>query len=220
MNLTNRRIRLFFEDNPHGFAKFINPWVTRVRAKKVRKYASGITLDVGIGSGQLAEQYLVRPIVACDFSTGMLKLAKARPKMKYSFFVAADVENLPFKKNLFDTIVASEVIYYLQHPKRFLEEAFRCLTPNGKLILIVGNSLLSPLSKLATFLKLRPEDPFGLKTPSVRNILKLIHRTVWCNHLRIIYQSTTFDFSPISCVVVSKIHSEPICIKNNIGHAK
>lgn len=217
MDLSNRRIRSFFEDNPCGYANSINPWVTRVRAKKIRKYVSGITLDVGIGPGQLAEQYLVRPIVACDFSIGMLKLAKARPKLKDSLFVVADVENLPFKKGLFDTIIASEVIYYLQCPEEFLEEAFRCLAPNGKLILIMGNSLLNPLFKLATFLRLRPEDPFSLKTPSVKNILQLIHGTVWRGHLRIIYQSTALDFCPVSCMVVSKTHCEPVWIKNSMG---
>lgn len=204
MGLSNRRIRRFFENNPRKFAKSINPWVTRVRAKKIRKFVSGLTLDVGVGSGQLAEQYLLHPIVGCDFSIGMLRLAKARPKLKNSLFAVADAETLPFKKGLFDTIVASEVIYYLRHPEGFLEEAFRCLSPDGKLILIVGRSFLNPLFNLAAFLRLRPQDPFGLKTPSVKSLLRLIQGTAWGGRLRIIYQSTALNFSPVSYIVVGK----------------
>jgi ubiquinone/menaquinone biosynthesis C-methylase UbiE len=50
--------------------------------------------------------------------------------------IVADVFNMPFKKNSFDIIIASEVIEHVFDPKLFIEKISAVLKPGGKLILL------------------------------------------------------------------------------------
>jgi len=49
--------------------------------------------------------------------------------------IQADIEYLPFKNALFDTVVCLEVLEYVSRPKRALTEIHGVLKPGGKLIL-------------------------------------------------------------------------------------
>ena len=49
--------------------------------------------------------------------------------------ILASGYNLPFKDNVFDTIVAIEVLEHLEKPQIFANEIYRVLTPNGAFFL-------------------------------------------------------------------------------------
>src|SRR5690606_33120134 len=51
------------------------------------------------------------------------------------YAVVADAFNLPFKKDSFDFIVASEIIEHVYDPEKFVENLFSVLKPGGKLII-------------------------------------------------------------------------------------
>jgi 2-polyprenyl-3-methyl-5-hydroxy-6-metoxy-1,4-benzoquinol methylase len=49
--------------------------------------------------------------------------------------VVADAYHLPFKKNSFDVIIASEIMEHVSDPKLFISELMKALKPTGKLII-------------------------------------------------------------------------------------
>lgn len=53
--------------------------------------------------------------------------------------ILADAQYLPFRGNLFDTIVAGELLEHLQNPCHFLDEVKRVLKPGGRLIVTTPN---------------------------------------------------------------------------------
>lgn len=125
-----------------------------------------------MGPGQLAQLYSSSPIVACDVSLNMVKLARER--LKQGGFVVCDAENLPFKNGSFDTVIGSELIYYLHDPCSFVHGVSGVLSPGGQIILLWGNPTFNFVYRLASIVGLRPTDPFALKTPSRAQILKML----------------------------------------------
>ena len=165
-------MRAFFNHSAVTYSNQINLWITRERATFIRNVARGRILDVGVGPGQLAQLYSSGPTVYCDAALNMIKLAKGRlPQRK---FVVCDAEHSPFKAACFDTVIASELIYYLRDPGNFLREVLRVLAPNGQLILLWGNPMLNFLYGWASLIGLRPTDPHALKTPSRQHIYEML----------------------------------------------
>ncbi len=169
----NIAVRKFFEKNALNYAREINIWITRRRADFIKSVAWGRVLDVGVGPGQLAQEYGLCPIVACDASAQMIKLAKER--LNHGRFVVCDAEDLPFSSECFDTVVASELIYYLGMPERFFSESSRVLRDEGQLVLIFGRSnvLCKLISKVATLLHLRPKDDFALHSLDIKSVMDM-----------------------------------------------
>ncbi len=104
------------------------------RSEFVKKTIKGKTLDVGCampdGRGSSLHEYIYNDnvygldIVDC-------------PNMKN--FKRGDAQNMPFKDEMFDTVVAGEVIEHLKTPDKFLKEAKRVLKRNGTLIITTPN---------------------------------------------------------------------------------
>ena len=91
-------------------------------------------LDLAAGTGTSSEPYADAGIdvVACDFSTGMLKVGKRRrPDID---FVAGDATNLPFADNSFDATTISFGLRNVIDPKKALREMLRVTKPGGKLV--------------------------------------------------------------------------------------
>src|SRR5262249_12451288 len=132
------------------------------------------------GPGQLAHLYRsvpgdrrkIRSLVACDVSLNMAKLARERvPEARV---VVCDAENLPFRRGIFDTVIASEVVYLLEDPRSFLRDVRSVIAPGGRMILMWGNRGFNFLYRFAAVAGLRANDPFGLRTSSRRNILEMV----------------------------------------------
>jgi 2-polyprenyl-3-methyl-5-hydroxy-6-metoxy-1,4-benzoquinol methylase len=98
-------------------------------------------LDVGAGDGLLAETLLqdAKTLTALDISLKRIK--RCADRCKNGYFVVADAEVLPFKKESFDCIVASELIEHLIEPKEFLRSAYNALTIGGTLIISTPSGL-------------------------------------------------------------------------------
>jgi 2-polyprenyl-3-methyl-5-hydroxy-6-metoxy-1,4-benzoquinol methylase len=95
-------------------------------------------LDIGCGSGWLAEHFLQhgKQIVSSDISN--INPAKALANFPHQNHAAivCDAFNLPFKNNSFDCIVASEVIEHVFNPSLFISSLLQKIKPGGALILI------------------------------------------------------------------------------------
>ncbi len=97
-------------------------------------------LDAGCGTGRLIP-YLRKKIgeqgvlVELDFSLEMLRIARGKGGEKSLFFVLADVERAPFKKETFDAIVCFSLFPHLSHKKKALR-VFHFLLKKGHFLYI------------------------------------------------------------------------------------
>jgi 2-polyprenyl-3-methyl-5-hydroxy-6-metoxy-1,4-benzoquinol methylase len=89
-------------------------------------------LDVGCGDGLLSEPIakMGNTVASIDLPT----IVKVAQKRHVSLVLAGDAEKLSFADNIFDVVLASEVVEHLWNPDHFLEEAYRVLKPGGHLI--------------------------------------------------------------------------------------
>ncbi|MDP9056943.1 MAG: metalloregulator ArsR/SmtB family transcription factor [Pseudomonadota bacterium] len=98
--------------------------------------ALGALLDIGTGTGRMAEMLAVRAshVTAFDKSPEMLRIARARlqhlPAAQVDL-VQGDFTALPFADGQFDTVLFHQVLHYAQAPELALAEAARVLRPGG-----------------------------------------------------------------------------------------
>lgn len=97
-------------------------------------------LEVGCGNGELwitGREQIPKgcQVTLSDISSGMVTDARNRLDsvgMKDRFFYEiADCQELPFKDESFDCVVANHVLFYVKDKKKALEEIRRVLKPNG-----------------------------------------------------------------------------------------
>jgi len=99
-----------------------------------------IVLDAGCGTGLLFEYIAEKAtaVIGVDISRGILKEAKRKAK-KYEnvALIAADLDNMPFPYQTFDTIFAVTTIQNTPDPAFTINEIGRVSKPNSN-ILITG----------------------------------------------------------------------------------
>ncbi len=101
----------------------------------------GALLDVGTGTGRMAELFAPRAerVTAFDKSPEMLRLARARlqdfPAGKISL-EQGDFTALPFAAGAFDTVLFHQVLHYAQEPEAVLAEAARVTAPGGRIAIV------------------------------------------------------------------------------------
>jgi ubiquinone/menaquinone biosynthesis C-methylase UbiE len=128
-------------------------------------------LDIGCGTGRLAERLLaaptVRSVVGCDFSAGMLAHAAERlaPAARASTatvtLVRGDATRLPFADAAFDAAVSTEAFHWFPDQDAALRELRRVLRPGGRLLL----ALVSP--------------PFEIVADAVELGMRIVGQPLW-----------------------------------------
>ena len=106
-------------------------------------------LEVGCGAGNLLLQAAIAgsyPVAldlslqALTFVRSRLEEAQSAPDAPSSFACTQAIgEFLPFRGNLFDCILLSEVIEHLEAPQISIREAARVLCPGGRLLITTPN---------------------------------------------------------------------------------
>ena len=105
-------------------------------------------LDLGTGTGRML-QLLAGPnrpnpapldrVVGLDSSHSMLAVARAnleRSGLGGFELRQGDVYSPPFERDQFDLIVIHQVLHFLDHPARAVQEASRLLKPGGRLLIV------------------------------------------------------------------------------------
>jgi len=98
----------------------------------------GRLLDIGTGTGRMAELFAERAdhIVALDKSLAMLRVARAKlqhlPTERVEL-VQGDFASLPFADASFDTVLFHQVLHFAQAPAEALAEAARVTRPDGRI---------------------------------------------------------------------------------------
>ena len=107
----------------------------------------GRALEIGCGSGELLCNLLKRnfEVVGIDLTQKMIEASRdlvvQRCEGKRVDAAIADIENLPFRKESFDLVIAAGVIEYLGSDEKALDGVFRILRPGGVVILSVRNKV-------------------------------------------------------------------------------
>ena len=101
----------------------------------------GALLDVGTGTGRMAELFAPRAsrIAAFDKSPEMLRIARARLQHLRADtveLVQGDFAALPFADASFDTVLFHQVLHYAQAPEDALAEAARVARPDGQIAVV------------------------------------------------------------------------------------
>ncbi|HEW98821.1 MAG: hypothetical protein DRR16_27250 [Candidatus Parabeggiatoa sp. nov. 3] len=133
-------------------------------------------LDLASGSGEpaLTIAQMIAPtgqIIATDLSSGMLAIAEEnaqQAQINNIQFKTADVHELPFENQSFDTVTCRLGIMYFWDCQKALSEIKRVLKPNGRLSLIawgaieengLARTLMTPFAKRKAPPPLPPEAP-------------------------------------------------------------
>lgn len=145
-------------------------------------------LEVGVGTGLSLPLYPeFAKVTGIDVSREMLARAEsriAREGLDNVSVAEMDAENMEFPDQQFDKVVAMYVVSVVPDPVRLIEEMRRVCKPGGDIFIVnhfrsrhpllrTGETLLSPLSKLAGF---RPDmdldglvDRTGLEVIDIRS---------------------------------------------------
>lgn len=129
--------------------KIPHPYFQRIQYVKVNvmiidmvlKRKHDRILDIGSGTGHLIHglSAVSKGCVALDIEPE--SLGHIYSKNPNIVCISSDVHyGLPFKKDSFDVVIASELLEHLNEPRRFYEEVRRVLKRNGILILTTPNS--------------------------------------------------------------------------------
>jgi len=101
----------------------------------------GAMLDIGTGSGRMAELFADRAdrIVALDKNLEMLRVARAKlqhlPASRIEL-VQGDFADLPFAAASFDMVLMHQVLHFAQTPEPALAEAARVTRDGGRIAIV------------------------------------------------------------------------------------
>lgn len=103
-------------------------------------------LDVGCGTGVLCiyAALIGAEVVGLDISS--INLAKAKDvakskNLRKCSFILGDIDRLPFRENVFDKIVCTEVLEHLLKPNKALKEINRVAKKGTEVVITVPNLL-------------------------------------------------------------------------------
>lgn len=96
----------------------------------------GLILDLGCGDGAYIQE-----IINDNFIIGTDINFKILPKVRTtnSLFINVNAEKLPFKNNMFDSILCIDVIEHVENDKKIIKEVSRIIKKNGHLVISVPN---------------------------------------------------------------------------------
>lgn len=128
---------------------------------------SDVVLDYGCGSGVITNDIAlnVNKVDAIDISSGMIEVAKSNTDMRKIdnvTFTQTDIFNLEISENLYDVILAINVLPYVDDQQMVFERVYDLLKPGGLFISATGclgerMSLLSLLVPVVSKIGLMPK---------------------------------------------------------------
>jgi demethylmenaquinone methyltransferase / 2-methoxy-6-polyprenyl-1,4-benzoquinol methylase len=135
---SNPELRDIFDKAAPKYDEITNPYAVARRRDFFLEHAKGNVLEVGAGTGEISRELAKNhKVVATDISPNMVTEIKKKLNIDA---IVCDAEHLPFEDASFDTVVAGEVIYYMDHPAQFIREARRVLRPEGRFLLTSANN--------------------------------------------------------------------------------
>ncbi len=112
--------------------------IMKVEAKFITKHIKGVSLSIGCGTGIIEkeiEKTANAKIIGIEIDDGMLSIAKERIDV-----IKANAMALPFKNSSIDTIFFIASLEFIYDYKKAIDEAYRVLKNDGKLMAILLNT--------------------------------------------------------------------------------
>ncbi len=130
-NSTNLNVRIElhqkFSVNPIPWFKWIYDHIQFTKVNRL--------LELGCGNGKMWDYLDIdlrnRDFYLTDFSKGMVEDTKKRLNNMDINYMVVDCEQIPFKDNFFDCVIANHMLFYLKDIKEGLKEIRRVLHKNG-----------------------------------------------------------------------------------------
>ncbi|WP_239094371.1 class I SAM-dependent methyltransferase [Bacillus sp. B15-48] len=125
-----------------GIYELMDRMIKQEWRKQLLSNVSGNVLEVGIGTGANLPYYRedIVSLTGIDFSKGMLKHANEKIALGNFRFpielMEADIQELPFPDNKFDSIVATCVFCSVPNPEKGLKELKRVCKPTGRIFML------------------------------------------------------------------------------------
>jgi len=113
-------------------SRIIVDYIAEFYDKQIEKNVKGKLLDLGCGKVPLYEAYknFIVENICVDWNNSL-------HKNQYLDFEVDLNKKLPFADEEFDTVILSDVLEHIMHPKKLLEEIRRILKKDGKLLMNV-----------------------------------------------------------------------------------
>ena len=125
-----------------------------------KKYTLDICSRTGNGSLYFWKKNKISKVVCADVTQKMQEICKNNLS-KYSINFETqyfDSYPLPFNNNEFETILSFETIEHLPNPKKFIQELYRILKPEGYLVLTTPNILWEPVHWFAAIFNIHHSE--------------------------------------------------------------
>ena len=130
--LRNHEVARRFDEAAARYDHLSNPYTVQRRADALASFANGRCLEFGGGTGAISARLADRPqVVHSDISPRMCVVARRKLGCPS---VCLDAETIPVASDSLDTALGAEMIYYLEHPRRFAAEVYRVLRPGGSFL--------------------------------------------------------------------------------------
>jgi demethylmenaquinone methyltransferase/2-methoxy-6-polyprenyl-1,4-benzoquinol methylase len=91
-------------------------------------------LDMGCGPGRLVEHLWQQGVAVVGADGDPCMVARARELYPQRPFVATLAEDLPFANGRFDTVLAGNILFFLDDPLAALREMGRVVRPGGRVV--------------------------------------------------------------------------------------
>lgn len=147
----NHDFAAIFDAQAQNYDMLCLPYAVARRREFALSYAKGRILEVGAASGGIGAALQGQgEVMICDISFEMCREANSKRGLAS---VCCDAEVLPFASSSFDTVIAAEMVYYLNEPEAFVREARRVLKPGGRLLMTSYNQDMIWIEKLRSVLR-------------------------------------------------------------------
>ena len=115
--------------------------VEEALAKALGDAPLGALLDIGTGTGRMAELFAGKAdrITALDKNLEMLRVARAKLQHLDGTqieLIQGDFSDLPLAEEAFDTVLLHQVLHFAQDPADPLSEAARVTKPGGRIVIV------------------------------------------------------------------------------------